>query len=110
MAKELEQKFVFVLGSANKAKRLPHMSSLRIQRGPGTQQEESPPTDAACPASPNPVDVLDILQALSYKIEKLWNKIRDIEQLETSSSTTNTTKIVAAILQMQIDIAALFNG
>jgi hypothetical protein len=33
MAKELEAKFVFVMGSANKAKRLPHMSSLRISGG-----------------------------------------------------------------------------
>jgi hypothetical protein len=33
MAKDLEAKFVFVLGSANKAKRLPHMSSLRISCG-----------------------------------------------------------------------------
>jgi hypothetical protein len=38
------------------------------------------------------------------------NKIRHIEQLETSTTTTNTTKIVTAILQMQIDIAALFQG
>jgi hypothetical protein len=54
--------------------------------------------------------VLDILQALSYKLENLRNKIRYIEQLETSTSTTTTTKIVSAVLQMQFDIAALFSG
>jgi hypothetical protein len=110
MAKELEQKFVFVLGSAHKAKKLPHMSSLRNPREPGSQVEECQPIDAACPTSPNPVDVLDILQALSHKLENLRNKIRYIEQLETPTSTTNTTKLVTAIQQMQIDIAALFEG
>jgi hypothetical protein len=99
MAKDLEAKFVFVLGSANKAKRLPHMSSLRISRGTEPHQEESPPADAACPASPNPVDVLDILQALSYKIENLRNKIRLIEQLETSTAATKPTKIITTVLQ-----------
>lgn len=29
------------------------MSSIRKQRGPGTQEEESPPTDAACITKPN---------------------------------------------------------
>ena len=110
MAYELEQKFVFVLGSANKAKKLPHVSTLKNLREPGSQMENSPPLDAACPTSPNPVDVLDILQALSNKIENLRNKIHNIEQIETSTSTTNTTKLVTAILQMQIDIAALFHG
>jgi hypothetical protein len=86
------------------------MSTLRNLREPGSQLEESPPTDAACPTSPNPVDVLDILQALSYKLENLRNKIRCVEQLEPISTTTNNTKIVAAILQLQIDIAALFDG
>jgi hypothetical protein len=99
MAKNLEEKFVFVLGSANKAKRLPHMSSLRISRGTEPHQEEPPPSDAACPASPNPVDILDILQALSYKIENLRNKLRLIEQLETSAATTKPTKIVTTVLQ-----------
>jgi hypothetical protein len=108
MAKELEAKFVFVLGSANKAKRLPHMSSLQQQRENESQPEDPPPTDAACPASPSPVDVLDILQALSYKVDNLRNKLRYVEQLETPPSITTTTKIVATISQMQIDIAALF--
>jgi hypothetical protein len=65
MAYELEQKFVFVLGSANKAKKLPHVSTPRIPRETGSQMENSPQIAAACPTSPNPVDVLDILQALS---------------------------------------------
>jgi hypothetical protein len=104
----LEAKFVFVLGSANKAKKLPHMSSLRKQRENGSQPEETPPTDAACPSSPAPVDVLDILQALSSKLDNLRNKLRYVEQLETPPSITTTTKIVATISQIQIDIAALF--
>jgi hypothetical protein len=99
MAKELEAKFIFVLGSANKAKRLPHMSSLRISRGTEPHQEETPPTDAACPASPHPVDILDILQALSYKIESIRTKIRQIEQLETATTTTKPTKLVTTIVQ-----------
>jgi hypothetical protein len=65
MAYDLEQKFVFVLGSANKAKKLPHVSTPIIPREPGSQMEKSPQIAAACPTSPNPVDVLDILQALS---------------------------------------------
>jgi hypothetical protein len=69
MAHDLEQKFVFVLGSANKAKKLPHMSTLKNLREPGSHLEEVTPTDAARPASPNPVDVLDILQALSSKLD-----------------------------------------
>jgi hypothetical protein len=107
MAKDLEAKFVFVLGSANKAKRLPHISNLR-QRDTDPQQEEPHPAEAACPASPAPVDVLDILQALSYKLDNLRNKLRYVEQLETPPSITTTTKIVATISQMQLDIAALF--
>jgi hypothetical protein len=42
--------------------------------------------------------MLDILQAYSYKLENLRNKIRYIEQLETSTQTTNTTKIVTTVL------------
>jgi hypothetical protein len=45
------------------------MSTLRNLREPGSHLEEVTPTDAACPASPNPVDVLDILQALSSKLD-----------------------------------------
>jgi hypothetical protein len=86
------------------------MSTIRKQREPGSQLEESPPEDAACPASPNPVDVLDILQALSYKLENLRSKIRRVEQLEPIPSTMTNTRIVAAIIQMQIDIASLFEG
>jgi hypothetical protein len=56
------------------------------------------------------VDVLDILQALSYKLENLRNKIRRVEQLEPIPSTMTNTKIVSAIIQMQIDIASLFSG
>jgi hypothetical protein len=54
--------------------------------------------------------VLDILQALSYKLENLRNKIRRVEQLEPIPSTMTNTRIVAAIIQMQIDIASLFDG
>jgi hypothetical protein len=86
------------------------MSTIRKQREPGSHLEESPPEDAACPASPNPVDVLDILQALSYKLENLRSKIRRVEQLEPIPSTMTNTRIVAAIIQMQIDIASLFEG
>jgi hypothetical protein len=110
MANELEQKFVFVLGSANKAKRLPHMAALKKQRDNGSQPEELPQTDTSFPASPAPVDVLDILQALSSKVDNLRNKIRYVEQLETPPSITTTTKIVETITQIQIDIAALVLG
>jgi hypothetical protein len=107
LAKDLEAKFVFVMGAASKAKKLPHMSKLRKTKGDGTQPEQP---DTVNIDSPQPVDIIDILQAYSYKIENLRNKVRYIEQLETSTSTTNTTKIVAAVLQMQTDIAALFQG
>jgi nitrate reductase NapAB chaperone NapD len=90
MAKDLEAKFVFVMGAATKAKKLPHMSKIRKLKG------EEPDTENT--NSQSPVDILDILLAYSYKIENLRNKIRYIEQLETSTSTTNTTKIVSAIL------------
>jgi hypothetical protein len=110
MANELEQKFVFVLGSANKAKRLPHMASLKKQRDNGSQPEEPPQKDTSFPASPAPVDVLDILQALSSKVDNLRNKIQYVEQLETPPSITTTTKIVETITQIQLDIAALVLG
>jgi hypothetical protein len=95
MAKDLEAKFVFIMGAATKAKKLPHMSTIRKQKGADSQPEQP---DITGTAQPEPVEMLDILQAFSYKIENLRNKIRYIEQLETSTSTTNTTKIVAAIL------------
>jgi hypothetical protein len=95
LAKDLEAKFVFVMGAASKAKKLPHMTKLRKTKGDGTQPEQPDPINID---SPQPVDIIDILQAYSYKIENLRNKVRYIEQLETSTSTTNTTKIVAAIL------------
>lgn len=83
------------------------MSSLRL-RGTDPQQEEPHPTDSTFPASPAPVDVLDILQALCYKLDNTRNKLRYVEQLESPPSITTTTKIVATIAQMQLDIAALF--
>jgi hypothetical protein len=36
MAKDLEAKFVFVMGAATKAKKLPHMSKIRKTKGDGT--------------------------------------------------------------------------
>ena len=36
MAKDLEAKFVFVMGAATKAKKLPHMSKIRKTKGEGT--------------------------------------------------------------------------
>jgi hypothetical protein len=92
MAKDLEAKFVFVMGAASKAKKLPHMSTIRKQRGEGSQP------DTTTTLSPTPIDMLDILQAFSYKLENLRNKIRQIEQVETSTTTTNTTKIVTSVL------------
>jgi hypothetical protein len=53
---------VFILGSAAKAKKLPHMSTTRKQKGEGNNK----PTPEELPA---PIDFLDILQAYSYKIE-----------------------------------------
>jgi hypothetical protein len=73
MAKDLEAKFVFIMGAASKAKKLPHMSTIRKQRGEGSQPEQ---TDTTNTLSPTPVDMLDILQAFSYKLENLRNKIR----------------------------------
>ena len=58
MAKDLEAKFVFVMGAASKAKKLPHMSKLRKSKDDRTQQEK-PATENT--DSPNPVDILDIL-------------------------------------------------
>jgi hypothetical protein len=110
MARELEAKFVFVMGSANKASKLPHISSLRKKRDNGSQAEEPTPTDTTLPAPPTPVDVLDILQALSNKVDNLRSKIRYVEQLETPPSITTSTKIITTITQLQIDIAALFEG
>ena len=40
MAKELDAKFVFVMGSAAKAKKLPHMSTIRNKKGTATPSEE----------------------------------------------------------------------
>jgi hypothetical protein len=73
MAKDLEAKFVFIMGAASKAKKLPHMSTIRKQRGEGSQPEQTENTNTL---SPTPVDMLDILQAFSYKLENLRNKIR----------------------------------
>jgi len=89
MAKDLEAKFVFVMGTATKAKKLPHLSKIRKQKGTDVAE-----LDTIDKSSPDPIDLLDILQAYSYKLENLRNKIRYIEQLETSTSTSNTTKIV----------------
>jgi hypothetical protein len=36
MANDLEAKFVFVMGAATKAKKLPHMSKIRKAKGEGT--------------------------------------------------------------------------
>jgi hypothetical protein len=33
MAKDLEAKFVFILGAATKAKKLPHMTTIHKQKG-----------------------------------------------------------------------------
>jgi hypothetical protein len=40
MANDLEAKFVFVMGAATKAKKLPHMSKIRKSKGEGTQQDD----------------------------------------------------------------------
>ena len=50
------KKFVFILGSATKAKKLPHMSKINKLRGAGVSVDpkETPPA---------PVDLLDILTA-----------------------------------------------
>jgi hypothetical protein len=77
MAKDLEAKFVFVLGAATKAKKLPHMSKIRKSKGDTAEPEIAD--------SPSPIDILDILQGYSYKMENLRNKIRYIEQLETQT-------------------------
>jgi hypothetical protein len=53
MAKDLEAKFVFVMGAATKAKKLPHLSKIRKQKG------EEPETENT--TSQSPVDILDIL-------------------------------------------------
>jgi hypothetical protein len=53
MAKDLEAKFVFVMGAATKAKKLPHMSKIRKLKG------EEPDTENT--NSQSPVDILDIL-------------------------------------------------
>ena len=74
MAKDLEAKFVFIMGAATKAKKLPHLSTIRKQKG--TDLEE---TNTKGKTSPEPIDLLDILQAYSYKLENLRNKIRYIE-------------------------------
>jgi hypothetical protein len=74
MAKDLEAKFVFIMGAATKAKKLPHLSKIRKQKG--TDLEEA---DTIGKTSPEPIDLLDILQAYSYKLENLRNKIRYIE-------------------------------
>jgi hypothetical protein len=49
------------------------MSTIRKQRGEGSQPEQTENTNTL---SPTPVDMLDILQAFSYKLENLRNKIR----------------------------------
>jgi hypothetical protein len=58
LAKDLEAKFVFVMGAASKAKKLPHMSKLRKIQGDGTQPEIP---DTVNTDTPHPVDILDIL-------------------------------------------------
>ena len=76
MAQELEAKFTFVMGAAAKAKKLPHMSKIRKTKGENTQPEDA---DKANQTPSSQIDMLDILQAYSYKIENLRNKIRYIE-------------------------------
>ena len=39
MAKDLDAKFIFIMGAATKAKKLPHMSTIRKQKGAGAQLE-----------------------------------------------------------------------
>lgn len=63
MAKDLEAKFVFVMGSASKAKKLPHASTMRKPRGTTTQTEDTTTEQPKESTSPTPIDILDILQA-----------------------------------------------
>ena len=58
MAKDLEAKFVFIMGAAAKAKKLPHMTTIRKQKGADSKQDQP---DTTGTAQPEPVEMLDIL-------------------------------------------------
>jgi hypothetical protein len=41
MAKDLEAKFVFIMGAATKAKKLPHLSKIRKQKGTDLEEADT---------------------------------------------------------------------
>ena len=62
---------MFILGSAAKAKKLPHLAKTRKARGADTTEDP-----------PALVDLLDILQAQNAKIDNAKHRSKCMEQME----------------------------